>query len=316
MLSDATKGSIWLSLLVLQSGAQPILSKLYVSPLCLKAPLVIVSELAKIVLYLTLIAMQRERMEKWWKSWTLSRSLLTAAPPAGIYAIQNLLIQTSFMNLEPLWFSLINQIKLLFTALFCYWLLGRPQTKIQIVALLILIFAIVLLTTDVSDAGHKKNSFWFGVVPLLIASTSSGLAAALCQKATQIQKIDSIGFSFELAIYGLIILLAFLFLGPEAERLHNDGFFLGWTDLTCIPVLATAVGGFIVGEVTKYAGGVKKGIAVLIGMTFTALLNALLFSAVFSFRMKLSLPLVAFATLLHTRAGQAPVIVDKVKKES
>lgn len=48
----------------------------------------------------------------------------------------------------------------------------------------------------------------------------------------------------------------------------------GWTRLTWVPILTQAWGGIIVGLVTKHAGGVKKGFALIAGIALTAFVQA------------------------------------------
>lgn len=58
------------------------------------------------------------------KEWTLVGSLTASGLPAAIYALQNSLLQISYKNLDSLTFSMLNQTKLFFTALFMYIILG------------------------------------------------------------------------------------------------------------------------------------------------------------------------------------------------
>lgn len=48
----------------------------------------------------------------------------------------------------------------------------------------------------------------------------------------------------------------------------------GWTRYTWVPVVTQALGGVIVGLVTKHAGGVKKGFALIAGIALTAFVQA------------------------------------------
>jgi hypothetical protein len=59
----------------------------------------------------------------------------------------------------------------------------------------------------------------------------------------------------------------------ERERMLAEGLMAGWDRGTAIPVLIQAMGGLCVGQVTKYAGGVKKGFAVVSGILLTTLLQ-------------------------------------------
>lgn len=62
-------------------------------------------------------------LRKVFKEWTLVGSLTASGLPAAIYALQNSLLQISYKNLDSLTFSMLNQTKLFFTALFTYIIL-------------------------------------------------------------------------------------------------------------------------------------------------------------------------------------------------
>lgn len=57
------------------------------------------------------------------KEWTLMGSLTASGLPAAIYALQNSLLQISYRNLDSLTFSILNQTKIFFTALFTFIIL-------------------------------------------------------------------------------------------------------------------------------------------------------------------------------------------------
>lgn len=62
-------------------------------------------------------------LKKVFKEWTLVGSLTASGLPAAIYALQNSLLQISYKNLDSLTFSMLNQTKLFFTALFTFIIL-------------------------------------------------------------------------------------------------------------------------------------------------------------------------------------------------
>ena len=60
------------------------------------------------------------------RGWTVAGSLFAAGMPAAIYAFQNLCITTATRRLEPLVFNCLNQTKILWTALFLYFVMSLP----------------------------------------------------------------------------------------------------------------------------------------------------------------------------------------------
>jgi UDP-sugar transporter A1/2/3 len=59
--------------------------------------------------------------------WSVSDAFLASALPAGIYAVQNVLVQGAYPHLDSLTLTMLNQTKLLFTALFTALILGSAR---------------------------------------------------------------------------------------------------------------------------------------------------------------------------------------------
>uniref|UniRef100_A0A2P2J7R5 CMP-sialic acid transporter 5 n=1 Tax=Rhizophora mucronata TaxID=61149 RepID=A0A2P2J7R5_RHIMU len=62
-------------------------------------------------------------MKRVFRKWSVVGSLTSSGLPAAIYALQNSLLQISYKNLDSLTFSILNQTKIFFTALFTYIIL-------------------------------------------------------------------------------------------------------------------------------------------------------------------------------------------------
>lgn len=79
------------------------------------------------------------------KSWSFYESISCAGIPSVLYAIQNLFIQYGYLYLDSMTFNLLNQTKTLSAAFFLYLLLGIKQSKVQILALGLLLVAGMIL---------------------------------------------------------------------------------------------------------------------------------------------------------------------------
>ena len=217
-------------------------------------------------------------------SWTLKRSLATAAFPAAVYALQNCLSQVAYVNLDSLTFNLLNQTKTLFAALCLYLVMGKKQSPQQLVALSLLLVAALTLNASGEGGGNNASSsseaaasandggaaaggnleevvvasadytrFWLGVVPVVGAALLSGLAGALTQRTLHKTGRSASQLSLELAVYGvgtLLLTSGYWFGGPDGlgKEWRRD-FFRGWTPWTWLPVLSQAAGGLLVGQV-------------------------------------------------------------------
>ncbi|OUZ99324.1 Nucleotide-sugar transporter [Macleaya cordata] len=253
---------VYLFLLTLQYGAQPLISKRCIKREVIVTSSVLACEVAKVICALFLI-MKEGNLKRMYSEWTLVGSLTASGLPAAIYALQNSLLQISYKNLDSLTFSMLNQTKLFFTAFFTYLILRQKQSVQQIGALVLLIFAAVLLSigegSGKGSSGSDSDQILFqGIIPVLVASVLSGLASSLCQWASQVKKHSSYLMTVEMSVVGSLCLLASTYKSPDGEQIRKHGFFYGWTAVTLIPVLTNAVGGILVGLVTAHAGGVRK----------------------------------------------------------
>lgn len=233
----------------------------------------------------------------------------------------------AYQNLEPLTFNVLNQTKILTSALSCYFVMGRRQSKMQVVSLCILILSTLVIEQilcpstlaslfsfgggarsvriphtlegvtgafkSLRGAGRRVTH---GVVPILLASLISGLAGALTQKNLQgstggasiLTKRRSIKtqpasrpprnaylFSMEMNVASTILLLASLVLSSSGRTILRSGtFFSNWTPETFIPVVTNSIGGILVGLVTKHAGSVRKGFALIFGLLLSGIFQA------------------------------------------
>ena len=69
------------------------------------------------------IMVKEGSLKKTFSEWTVAGALTASGLPAIIYALQNSLLQISYKNLDSLTFSMLNQTKILFTAVCTYFLL-------------------------------------------------------------------------------------------------------------------------------------------------------------------------------------------------
>lgn len=171
--------------------------------------------------------------------------------------------------------------------------MGKRQSFMQVVSLLLLLLSALIMerlvplestlfgsSIDASqsqvdwDSTHWSN----GVGPILLASFISGLSGALSQRNLQ----SSGGgrnpylFSMELCAASILILGASLLFSNDGKKVAEDGFWADWVPQLWIPITTNAIGGIIVGLVTKYAGSVRKGFALIFGIFLSGVVQVIL----------------------------------------
>ena len=146
------------------------------------------------------------------------------------------------------------------------------------------------MVTSLTSGGMARR-VTHGVLPILLASFLSGLAGALVQKAVQgggrqmrrvregkaaamVKPKNFYLFSTELGIASIFLLLVSFAFSGDGRRIASHGFFHGWTPATLFPILTQSFGGICVGLVTKHAGSVRKGFALIFGMLLSGMVTA------------------------------------------
>ncbi|KAJ6397933.1 hypothetical protein OIU77_018864 [Salix suchowensis] len=185
--SERTNPRVWLYsiLLTLQYGAQPLISKRFTRREVIVTTSVLTCEVAKVVCAVILMARDGSFEESF---------------------------QYLTKNLDSLTFSMLNQTKVFFTALFTYIILRQKQSIQQIGALFLLITAAVLLSigegsSKGSSSSDPEQILFYGIIPVLVASVLSGLASALCQWASQVKKHSSYLMTVEMSVVGSFMLV-------------------------------------------------------------------------------------------------------------
>lgn len=302
------KALFYMGLLALQFGMQPSLTRQFTPTDINRSTVILVQELMKFGLaaFMLRTTSTNSQLSDLYQKWSMTQWLQVAMVPAGLYAVQNVAALTAYQHLDALTFNVLNQTKTLSAALCCYVVMGRQQSLLQVVALLLLLVSALVMEgvvplpvvlggsndstsandTTQSSSNWDTNHVTYGVAPILLASFISGLAGALSQK-----NLQSAGggrnpyqFSMELcagssAMLVLKLLASSMGGGGSGETASSTtttssmGMWEGWTLMTLIPIFTNSAGGIVVGLVTKYAGSVRKGFALIFGILLSGLVQ-------------------------------------------
>jgi UDP-sugar transporter A1/2/3 len=298
----------YMALLTIQFGCQPMLTAKFTPKTACRTSIIIVQESIKFIIASTMLFASGSRnVTQAFQNWTILSWIQVAFVPAFLYTIQNQAALLAYQNLDGVTFVVLNQTKTLSAALCCYLIIGRKQSGVQILSLMLLLVSALIMENLISMdyilnlvlAAHEQEEgaarveenhlspslgpkhITHGVAPVLLASFLSGLAGAISQKNLQSSSGRSSGgrnpylFSSELCIASLVLLSISLKFSQDGKMIQEFGFFHEWTVQTLIPIVSNAMGGIVVGLVTKYAGSVRKGFALIFGMLFTGLIQSM-----------------------------------------
>lgn len=304
-MSMLSSGYIIPASLSLQFAAQPFIVAYLSAQEVSSLSLAFTTELLKCVYCLTVLQVARPR---WAESWSLRHSLLGAGLPSATYAVQNVCMQVAYKKMDALVCNLVNQTKLFSTALFCYLLFRQSRTSEQLLALGLICLGSTLGCAEGSELTWGDGDS-VGLVCLLTASLLSGFGSAVSERA--LRDRDAHLFSLELSVYSQFFLLS----GVAYTRIFNPstggGFFEAWTPFTLVPAMTQALGGVLVGRVTKDHGSLMKCFAVIFGILLTALFRAILSRRDISLQLILAIGCVVAGIALHQRGPARPGMNDR-----
>lgn len=313
MPSDNAKAVFFCFLLALQFGLQPLIASRFINSNVSKSSIVFCTELEKIVIAVVSISMSPlEVKEKILNEFSVSSSFLLVALPAALYTIQNVMIQYSYTFIDSMTFNILNQTKTIWAAFWLFMIMKQRQSYIQMLALILLLLSAIILNTNFESKSTltQSENYHLGVLLVLGASAISGLSGTLTQRA--LKSRESVFCSAELAIYSLCLLLVAD--AYNGKGLSAESMFSGWDLQTLVPVTTNAFGGIVIGFVTKYAGGVRKGFALIAGILVTAFAQWALEGKPLLPKHWAALLLVCASVYLHSR--YPPLKDSKEKKTS
>lgn len=164
---------------------------------------------------------------------------------------------------------MINQLKIITTAVFSVIILRRYIFLHQWVALILLFFGVVLVEplgapSEPLNAGNR-----IGVLAGLAATILSGFTGVFIEKILQESTLCI--RNIQLGIYSIFFL--FFALLWKAEAILAEGFFIGYTKWTWLAILCSAASGLLISMIVKHLGSISKNFAscfaILLGAAFS-----------------------------------------------
>ncbi|KAK3248670.1 hypothetical protein CYMTET_41874 [Cymbomonas tetramitiformis] len=135
---------------------------------------------------------------------------------------------------------------------------GRRQSKEQVIAIGMLVASAFLLQGSPTNHGaglgnRDPAAYQTGVIASLFSSAASGIAGTLCQQILQGESMSPDELNFTMSTTSVVLLLATLLKDPSNRDVSLGGpavLFSSWSSTALIPILASAVGGICVGQVS------------------------------------------------------------------
>ncbi|KAJ3032265.1 hypothetical protein HDV00_007721 [Rhizophlyctis rosea] len=226
--------------------------------------------------------------------------------PAVLYFIQNNLQYLASNYLDAATFQVTYQMKILTTALFSVWMLGRQLTRLKWGSLVLLTVGIALVTYDPSKGGKKDGDAergggetFLGLVAVTVACVLSGLAGVWFEKVLKGSKTSLFLRNVQLSIFSVIPGFLFGVMIMDGATVREKGFFHGYNAWTWAAISCQAIGGLIVAMVVKYADNILKGFATSISIILSSIASIFIFGFVVTIPFTLGSAVVLYATHLY-----------------
>jgi UDP-sugar transporter A1/2/3 len=255
-----------------------------------------------------------------WANWRNSWALIF---PAVVYTCTNNLAYIALTYLPAAEFQLLTQGKTLTIALFAVVFLGTRLTRLQWLALILLVLGVMLaqLPKDAvsSGSGLQHNRFaddtgahFKGVCAVLTLCVLSGAAGVYQEKILK-QYVDlSINYlNAQLAFFSLFTNGTAIFL-QDSEVIIKHGFFHGYNSLTWCVVLVASLGGILISLVIRHTSNLAKTYAVSMAILVVSFVSYLLDpqSTQLSVTWYLAACVVIISVLVFTDPAAQPPKVD------
>ncbi len=196
------------------------------------------------------------------------KNTILLAVPATSYSLQMTLEYVAFENLDPAFFSVLVQLKMLTTALFFRTVLKKRLMKKQIISLFLLTVGVMLCNMKIPDENNGikeevKGDQMVGILATLGIACSSGFASVYTEKVIKAARKNNPNTSStnggksiqeeyglahmqaQLAIVSLVILGVYSCI-KDLSVILEYGFFYNFNFAAFLSSLNSAVGGLIV----------------------------------------------------------------------
>jgi UDP-sugar transporter A1/2/3 len=220
--------------------------------------------------------------------------------PSGLYVLQNNLLYVASSNLPAAVLQVLQQMKIITTAVLAEFILGKKHSTAQRLAVVALAGGVALVQQSTaagnSTAVTAGQDIFTGVVCVSIACITSGFAGVYFELVLKSSSTSVWIRNIEMALIGIAISLPACFI-YDGDAISQNGFFHGYTWIVWLVVMLSAGGGLLVALVVKYADNILKGFA-----TSASIIISVLFSSLYLEETSLSAPFVLGTTIVCAAA--------------
>ena len=208
-------------------------------------------------------------------------------------------------NLQAAQYQLLGQLKILTTAIFSVVLLRKQLGGQQWASLCVLVAGVGLVQTaggssesSSADEDGQGNQF-VGLLAILAACCSSGLAGVYFEKVLKGAKVSIWMRNIQLALIG-VVCGVFGAYSKDGAAIAAGGFFQGYDAVVLTVIALQAAGGLLVAIVIKYADNILKGFATSVSVVLSCVVSFFLFDVTVTAQFALGAALVLGSVYMYS----------------
>lgn len=202
--------------------------------------------------------------------------------PALLYTVQNNLLFVALSNLDAATFQVGNQLKILTTAVFSYFMLGKRLSSCQWASLLVLMAGVSMAQLSASSKTppaveeRTDQNPTVGFFAVLLAAMTSGFSGVYFERILKTSPTSIWMRNVQMGFFSILIALATVYLNAaDFDIVQRNGFFHGYNIMVVAVILLQSAGGLVVAVVVKYADNILKGFAASFSIVTSCLLSAI-----------------------------------------
>jgi len=203
---------------------------------------------------------------------------LKVTVPSVLYTIQNNLMYISLANLSMAVQQVTYQLKILTTAVLSVLIMGTKLGNVRWASLFLLVAGVSLVqwrSNDGSATSLDQSSSRDpvkGVVAVIIACFTSGLASVYLEKLLKKTEVSIWVRNVQLGFFGSIVGLIQAFLW-DFNAIAEGGLFQGFDRGVVCVIFTTAYGGLLCAAVLKYADNISRCFSTALSIILTSWLS-------------------------------------------
>lgn len=190
------------------------------------------------------------------------QQILLVSIPSLLYVIQNNLLYYALSHLDAATYQVGYQLKVLTTAIFSVYMLGKNLSNLQWFSLVILTFGVAMTQLSAADNKKENENTTSGFIAVLLAACTSGFAGVFFEKVLKSAGTSLWMRNIQMGLPSIVLGVVGTYVNTADRKIISEyGFFHGYNSIVWVVILLQAIGGLVVAVVVKYADNILKGFA-------------------------------------------------------